>query len=354
MKPATQEPQPISLEAALAQSTGRVRHLLLGNGFSISARESFTYSSLFRRAGTFSPAVEALFRDNQTEDFEKVLDLLKPRRAGSSLPPIPEEERSEQEAEVRARFIDALQRVHPEHSMMMGREESVRCASFLERFVGRRRGHKLAGRVYTTNYDLLLYWTVAKSGRRLWCYDAHISPPQNKRYGEWDPEKVPSLVYLHGALHLYDMPRGRQGMLRYAGSLSLIDQARARLARGQFPVMVSEGTTEAKAERIARSEYLKSANRWSRTGMRNREAVLFTYGHGLDPRDAHILSEIGGGRIAAIYLGVWGGLEGDEASRVHQWAERWWEARRGRSPLAVYVYDTKTYSPWRSSPPVVP
>jgi hypothetical protein len=192
---------------------------------------------------------------------------------------------------------------------------------------------------------------IVRNGRRLWRYDSHISPMEDKRYGVWNPEKPPGAVYLHGALHLYPFRSG-QAMLRYHGDLSLIEQTRRRLARGRFPVIVSEGTSEAKAARIARSSYLTWAGRYLRSGMRDRNGVLFTFGHSLNDRDAHLIRAIGEGRISAIYVGAWGGLDGNQGADIRRWAERWAEARSSHTkadPLGVWVFDTSKFSPWHQT-----
>lgn len=348
------EPVPIELDAALAETASHTRYLLLGNGFSISARPSFAYNALFARAGPFSAPVQRLFDDLKSQDFERVLLEIQDRSEGAS----PAEARalSDRGAEVREAFLRAISRVHPDHAMLMGPEECERCAEFLEHFVGRRRPLKVRGRIYTTNYDLLLYWVVARHGRRLWCYDSHISPFGEKRYGVWHAEKPPGLVYLHGGLHLYDMPADGQAMLRHGAGRGLIEQTRARLDRGSFPVIVAEGTSEAKVERIKRSAYLTWADSYLRSGLRDKNGVLFTFGHGLDPRDAHLLRRVGQGRISAVYIGAWGGLAGQEDA-IRLWTTTWAEARRSqskRSPLSVFVYDTARASPWRGAPPLVP
>jgi hypothetical protein len=136
-------------------------------------------------------------------------------------------------------------------------------------------------------------------------------------------------------------------MLRYSGRHSLIEQARKRLARGSFPVIVSEGTTEAKTARIARSAYLTWASEFFSRGMRNRQAVLFTYGHSLDKRDSHLIRQIGNGRISAVYVGAWEGLAGCDGETIHCWTRHWQGVRSSDEPLAVYVYDTSLVSPWK-------
>lgn len=337
----------ITFDQAIGQTGTRTRYLLLGNGFSINARPSFTYSSLFRQSGPFSEPVAALFRDLDTQDFERVLGVLRPKVEDAIAPPPVRDEWKRQEDEVRDGFIDALSRVHPDNAMLLGRDEGERCIAFLEHFVGRRRPERQLGRIYTTNYDMLLYWVLARSGKRLTCYDSHISPVDDKTYGRWDRTKTPGLVYLHGALHLYDRRNGGQDMLRYRDGQSLIAQIRARLRQGEFPVIVSEGDSKAKQWRIGRSAYLRWAGHKLVSGMRDTNGALFTYGHGLDDRDCHLLRCVGAGRIPEVYIGAWGGLHGDQGDCVRKWARRWREVRGDGPPLTVYVYNTATYSPWR-------
>lgn len=338
----------ITFEAAIEQTTARPRFLLLGNGFSIAARRgSFSFPSLLSRAGPFSEPVVALFEELETADFEQVLGALKRKLADPNATPSDREEWKRQEQEVRAGFIGALQRVHPESAAMMGHDECQRCVTFLKHFVGGGRGLKLDGRVYTTNYDLLLYWVVVRGGRGFNCFDRHYTVRDDPRYALWDSELAPGLVYLHGALHTYDRPDGGQMMLRYDGRLSLIDQARRRLDQGEFPVFVAEGTTEDKVSRIARSRYLTWARRYLGSGMNHREGALFTYGHSLSDRDAHLLRVIGEKKIREVYVGAFGGLRADNIADIRMWVARWREARAASGfPLDVWVFDTKLYSPW--------
>lgn len=160
-------------------------------------------------------------------------------------------------------------------------------------------------------------------------------------------ELAPGLAYLHGALHTYDQPGGGQMMLRYHGRLSLIEQARKRLNDGEFPVFVAEGTTEDKASRIARSRYLSWALRSLRTGMNYRDGALFTYGHSLNHRDAHLLRVIGTKKIRQVYIGAFGGLGADNIDDIRRWTACWQQARAASGfPIDVWIFDTKLYSPW--------
>ena len=332
-------PQLITLEEAIDRTINSPRHLLLGNGFSINANSSFKYRSLFESAQPLSLGVEEIFHRLETEDFERVLEEI--RQLGSQTQ---NGQYELYEKEVREAFLSALSSVHPHNSGAISRDEIDKCAAFLEYFVGLKRPLMLRGRVYTTNYDLLLYWVVVRSERKLWCYDNHEGQP----YGTWNSKKNPSLVYLHGALHLYDTSVG-QIMLRYDGERSIIKQTRKRLEEERFPVIVAEGTSEAKAARIQRSKYLRKMGEHFRKGFQDANAVLFTYGHSLSDRDAHLLNIIGEAKIKAVYIGAYKGLNGADSESIRNWTTRWNETRlnRNNTPPEVWVYDTSMFSPWR-------
>ncbi|MBP2158836.1 MULTISPECIES: DUF4917 family protein [Asticcacaulis] len=324
-------PQEITFEKAIAQTDKCQRHLLLGNGFSINARKSFNYDSLFESGKPFSSEVARIFQEQGANDFELALE-----NAQSQL----------HKDEINSAFLRALSKVHPHSSVNVTDDEADHCTRFLEHFVGISR-RQLRGRVYTTNYDLLLYWVVVRKKRRLWCYDNHEGSG-----GAWQPEKIdPGLVYLHGALHLFERDN-QQIKLHYPGGGRLIDQMRERLNQGEFPVIVAEGTSVAKSERIQRSAYLKKASKLLKSGLRGTECVLFTYGHSLNERDSHLFNILGESKVKAkaIYIGAWGGLDGSQRKAIDDWTSRWSAARLANGevlPPEVWVYDTSKFSPWR-------
>jgi len=100
--------QEITFEKAIAHSQYLVRHLLLGNGFSINVSQSFSYPSLFEAAKPFKPEVDELFKRLPTPDFEQVLDDIRLHRELS-----PEPLWAEYEDDVRTQFLRGLSKVHP-------------------------------------------------------------------------------------------------------------------------------------------------------------------------------------------------------------------------------------------------
>lgn len=117
--------------------------------------------------------------------------------------------------------------------------------------------------VFSTNYDLLLYWVNMVADRR---------PPfgDGFREDEDDPE-APSLVfsenlggskgifYLHGGLHLFsDGGALRKHSWRRSGR-PLMELIKKALAAGGYPLFVAEGSPEKKLEQIRRNAYLSYA-----------------------------------------------------------------------------------------------
>ena len=326
----------LKFQEAIERTKGWRRNLLLGNGFSISAHTGFGYTSLYEMARPISESVRSFF-DN-SGDFELALEAVR-RRYGE----ISADQAEALDFEIRKAFLDALSMVHPPSSMDLNIKAIDQCAAFLEHFVGTKLGDKIRGRVYTTNYDLLLYWVIVRTTRRLVCYDSH------NEHGNWTPNEYPQLVYLHGALHLFRQPAG-QVMLRYKLNSNLLHQIKDELYRGRFPAIIAEGTSEGKLARIEASKYLKRMRRHFKNDLEAaKDAVLFIHGHSLTERDKHILDLIGDGKVGVVCIGAYGG-EQDHSDKIRHWASTWGKARHdgGAIPPEIWVYDTKEFSPWKT------
>jgi hypothetical protein len=154
--------------------------------------------------------------------------------------------------------------------------------------------------IYTTNYDLWIYWSIMRG------------PSGFNDYFRLDPCRVPgqwtcfspvgarslelasNVLYLHGALHLYETPWGQTVKLS-----SSVDEGRLldRFANSNervgpvAPLFVSEGTWEQKAAAIGRSDYLSLA--FDHFG--ERQGPLVVFGHSLSDSDGHIVRAIEAG-----------------------------------------------------------
>ena len=185
---------------------GTVPHLLLGNGFSRACRDDiFAYSALFDRAdfNQLSPRARHAFDLLQTTDFERVMLALRDaaRLVGLYLPGQPCVGRQLQEDAdgLREVLVQAVADNHPEFPAQISDSSYASCRRFLARF----------DRIYTLNYDLLLYWALMQSEIQptVRSDDGFRAPGpgQHETYVTWEPGRHGQKVYyLHGALHIFD------------------------------------------------------------------------------------------------------------------------------------------------------
>src|SRR5581483_8583265 len=129
------------------------RILLLGNGFSIDRDSAFHYDSLWNvasAAGALSPRAKDLAAKLGTTNCETVLAALETQRGR-------DKDIDEDIQGVRLALITALKKIHLEPHVAFSEHEIASCAFFLGQFK----------EVFTTNYDLLLYWISNKKHKLL-------------------------------------------------------------------------------------------------------------------------------------------------------------------------------------------
>lgn len=253
--------------------------ILLGNGASLAIWDRFRYESLFEVAcstRTTSPLSEAdreLFDLFGTKNFEQILSSLATaqhvnRILGSDLPMIAERRRT-----ISNSLIAAVNSVHvPWTSVPKPTLEIIGAAL---------RSYRT---VFTTNYDLLVYWSLMEA-------------PKEERLKDyfWDgtfdladsgiASDARRVLYLHGALHLYRLPSGRT-LKRTANTHNLLKLFKVPHEQGGIPLFITEGTPEDKLASIARSDYLNFAY-----GEFTRQTgSLVILGHSLSQADRHLVS----------------------------------------------------------------
>ena len=328
------------------------RHIFLGNGFSRACRDDiFAYDALFDRAdfGKLSGNAKALFEALETTDFEVVINALKSAAKIakvylSSNPEVAEAMEKDAEA-LREVLVSAIAGSHPELLSEISNESYAACKTFLSNFE----------RIFTLNYDLLLYWAVMQ--REL---EPDIEPNDGFRtpeYGEseyvvWEIEEShgQKIYYLHGALHLFDAGSELQKYTWINTGVRLTEQINNALIEEKYPMFVAEGTSAEKLVRIKHHAYLtKAFESFSRIG-----GTLFIYGHSLAKNDEHFLHLIEKGRISDLYVGIFGDPDSAGNKRIIARAEKMREfrlnlaAKRRRRPpnLDIYFYDASTAAPW--------
>jgi Domain of unknown function (DUF4917) len=265
----------------LGWSEVRGRHrwqtLLLGNGLSINVWPRFAYRNLFEHAERtgLSKTDRALFGD--TPNFELVLgDLLTAIRVneivGLETAALYERYRSIQVA-----LGYAVRAVHVKRDDV---PQSTRAAirAELERFEW----------IFTTSYDLLLYWAIASPG--------HFRPFKDHfRFGrrlEFDPTRARVLAgeipvyFVHGALHLVVSGDGVTWKLKQTAIRSLLDQFGLPIAGDEQarPLLVTEGSARDKLQAIEANSYLSHAL----DRLRKNDRPLVVFGSSLSEQDRHI------------------------------------------------------------------
>jgi len=336
----------LTFEQALDNSANQPRrHLLLGNGFSIACRpDIFVYRRLLEKANfdLVPKRLRKAFDILETVDFEEVIRALKYLAKlielylddSSELKKIIEEE-SEILKDI---LVKTIASSHPDRPNDISRDEYQHCKQFLQHFE----------RIFTLNYDLLLYWTLMQEDiiPNLRCDDGFRKPEdKDAEYVTWEPENTYSqnIYYLHGALHIFDAGSEIQKYTWIDTGIPLMEQIRDALEKNYFPLFVAEGTSEEKLTRIKHSDYLSKAYR-SFIPIRG---ALFIYGHSLSDNDNHILRLIEIGKISQLYVSIYGNPEDENNIKLIQKANALTTARHPRNPLEVFFYDAESAQVWR-------
>ncbi|MBY5703218.1 DUF4917 family protein [Rhizobium leguminosarum] len=306
------------------------RHLLLGNGFSIACKpDIFAYGSLFEEAKkTMSKELAAIFAAMGTQDFEEVIRALQHAAAIVSVyrPKFVATKRLllGDAEKLKIDLIQAVAGRHPARPNDISDERYTACRTFLSNFLGKDSN----GKIYTMNYDLLLYWALMHEEEDLWerialTHDDGFRKDHSDYdapYVEWQGEGAAhgqNIHYLHGALHLFDAGHQLQKYTWVNTGKALVDQANEALKKDLFPVFVAEGNSNSKLTKIQHSAYLhhnfKSFAGVCQTNSKNGTA-LFVYGHSFATNDAHVLNMIGYGKITHLFVSLYG----DPSNKANQ------------------------------------
>lgn len=339
-------PAEIALEettyaAALARTQTQPRHLVLGNGFSIAAHRDFAYEALVHAGGHLSERLQHIFDQVQTSDFEAAIKSLQDAAAIASFyiddPDAFDRMAADVEA-IKRRLVEAIAAVHPAVATDIAEERKLACVAFLKAFL--RPEHP--GVVFTTSYDLLLYWVAARYFGELGCHDGFGGPDLR-----WSAERPhQNLFWLHGGLHLFTTQDGIHKM-RWR-DVPLIEEIQNGLRENRLPLFVSEGDSSQKLDRIGENAYLSFARERYIAACQDGDAALLLFGSALKEQDQHILDPIGRGRVPAVFIGINGGTQGRVRDRAADVARQWKHTRRqlGLPELYVGCFDSRECDVW--------
>jgi len=288
--------------------------LLLGNGMSINVSPRFDYGSLYKEAkkrGLIDEHAEAIFHLFDTENFEVALSKLRDTIAitGNFKKGTADYEdcfRSIQKTLGRTvREVHPKKREVPAETLKAIRDELLEYEA-----------------IFTTSYDLLIYWALACRGSFFPFGDFFWSGRENK----FDPEESDlkrhrtPIYHLHGALHLVvnrdgttrklskkDLKEGEDDLL------SLFDKDAPRELEAR-QLLVTEGSARDKLQAIEANDYLSHVY----TALKDDEKDLLIFGHSLADEDRHLIDAINANQKRSVAVSMHGGSK----KRLHEAGHR--------------------------------
>lgn len=353
----------LTFQQALKLAQDTTRYLLLGNGFSIGCEPNiFNYHSLYleaeNRIKREMPEAHALFEQLGTKDFESIIKMILHTR--QVLPAyLPDEVNILQKLNAHADslkeiLISTIADNHPANPNAILNEKFDACRRFLANFVG----HGMKGKIYTLNYDLLLYWTMMHPDTEvdkepiIYTSDGFGRDEPEANYIVWMNEahdRSQNVYYLHGALHLFDNGIELEKFTWVNTGIPLVEQTRDALNDDKYPLFVAEGESKQKLIKIKHQPYLyhnyKSFLKTVKEAQNNPKS-LFIYGHSLDANDDHFLQKIGKGSISNLFVSIYGDPSNAENKQIIQKAKNLAALREDKTPLSVHFYDAQSANVW--------
>ncbi|MGI0107042.1 DUF4917 family protein [Salinimicrobium sp. WS361] len=327
------------------------KHLIMGNGFSMAYdHKIFSYNALYDFIEKLEdPILSKLFKVINTKNFELVMQQLdyfiviaeafdtdkkltqKLKGANSKL---------------RSSLIDAITDLHPEHVFEIAEEKSEKCAAFLNEFLEKD------GKVFTTNYDLLMYWVLMRNNatKGIDGFGKEVLNPQGVKRGAepelsdlyWGKNKDDQTVFfVHGTLPIFDT--GIEIIKEvYDSEHYLLQNVKERLDKKEYPIFVTAGNGEEKLKHIMHNRYLS----FCYEELTKIEGSLISFGFNFGSYDEHIIDAINkaakqggtpkdGRRLWSVYIGVYSKQDLDHIKEIQE-----------KFKCKVNVYNARTAPIW--------
>ncbi|WP_081465765.1 DUF4917 family protein [Corynebacterium variabile] len=276
--------------------------LILGNGFSSAYGECFRYPTLKSRAEipNLSRPKDRIFEESGSDDFETTMrrmsyttSMLRLYSQGSSSDICCQIENDR--LLIKNALVETLADIHPPSSRSIDSIKYRRTRSLIRKF----------SRIYSLNYDLLLYWATLNSdsdGEGIIGTDGFYKDGDSLVWRGHPSTATTKIYYLHGGMHLYyDEEDKKIHKLSNQKGKTIISQVRENLNNGHYPCVVTEGSSKDKIKRILESNYLNT----SYESLDTLSGSLFTFGASLDKNDNHIFDKASGApNLHSLYIGV--------------------------------------------------
>lgn len=324
----------INFAQALEQTEKPARHILLGNGFSQSwDHEIFNYKYLFERAnfGVRDEAIKSIFRKFETYDFETVMfNMLASANVLESYGgdhTLIAQIRSDTEV-LKESLIQVITDCHPRLPSRVPDEEYEMARHFLYEFQ----------KIFSLNYDLLMYWARNKSDIEPEAFRTDDGFRWPETWCAYREDVNQQVFFLHGALHLYDNGVSiKKHAYNNDAETSIVDQVRMNLRDNKFPLFVSEPTHFKKAEKIKHNPYLDYCFRQ----LKQLNGDMFIFGHSFDESDKHIFDELKKSNVNRFYVSIYGNENTEQNLRTIA------NARTFLAPKDIVFFRAESTPIWR-------
>lgn len=326
------------------KSKRRPKHLLLGNGFSISYdKDIFSYNALSDFvAKSKDPLLQKLFHIVDTTNFELVVsqldvffqlatEFLNDQKLSKKI-------LAARDA-LKTNLVDAISALHPEQVFKIPEAKSKKCATFLKEFLDNE------GHVFSANYDLLLYWVLMSNQELInnivdgFGRERIEGEGEKPQYGDLEcgPNRDEQRVhYLHGALHLFDT--GVSILKETYDGEYLLENIKKRIENKEYPLFVTAGNGRQKLEHIFHNQYLDYCYKQ----LCEISGSLITFGFNFGEYDDHIIEAINKAskqdldkKLWSVYVGVY-----SDADKAHV------EKIRSKFKVKVNLFDAKSVNIW--------
>ncbi len=339
--------------ASISKNSGRNYHLLLGNGFSMAYDpDIFSYNALHNFVTKLKDDdLSKIFSVIETRNFELIMQhldnfsaLITAFGGDTKLQKRVDAAR----AKLKNSLLDAVKALHPEHVFKIPEEKSEACSKFLKGFLDS------GGNIYSTNYDLLLYWVLMRNSSIVQHVDGcgrDVENPDEYVQGEepilsseltWGNNRnTQNTFYLHGALPFFD-----NGVAiikeEYDSDNYLLQKISARMENSEYPIFVTAGDGQQKLKHIMHNRYLTHC--YEKFCECEAESSLVTFGFNFGEHDEHIIEAINKAakygrkvkdRLWSIYIGVY-----SPEDKKHI------ELIENKFKCKVHIYDAKTANVW--------
>ena len=231
----------------------------------------------------------------------------------------------------------------------------------------------LFDKVFTVNYDLLLYWIIIHSnvhpskGKywKKWVDGfAHqlsqnfVKGVQDVKVGRWLSKyisKGQNVFFLHGAVHLFeDSQRDNIFKVKYRKpdkekqGVKVLDQVNRLIENKYYPTFIAEGEYAQKRAEIYKCDYLKACFE----ALESLTGNLVTFGWGITEPDLHIIDQLFKSDLSEIYVGI---FKGDSDDGIFKQNMKCIADRIGtrvalapeKDLLDVYFYKSDNLSFWK-------